>query len=162
MRPKKGETTTIVIQKTTHEQLSNYKIIHEEPFDSVIIRIMNENESLKKGIIPISNTEIKDTIISQQTKTEMEKELVEYVLNPDVDDSPSRIHRQIWQENHPNEILTPDDVIHHINGLHFDNRPENLEKITPKEHSQTHADIRKEQIEKKQEMIKEISENGHI
>jgi len=47
-------------------------------------------------------------------------------------------HIKIWIENHPNEIIYEGEVIHHINGNHHDNRIENLEKMTKKEHDKYH------------------------
>jgi hypothetical protein len=77
-----------------------------------------------------------------------------------------RIHtagyRQIWMPGHPRASdgyvfehilvaeatlgrpLTREDVVHHINGVRTDNRPENLRVMTNAEHSALHAAQRKE------------------
>lgn len=64
-----------------------------------------------------------------QTRQKMDTELKEYVLNPDIPDTPVN-HREVYQRHHPDEILTQDDIIHHINGDHNDNRADNLERLT--------------------------------
>ena len=48
-----AKTITIKVKVDTYEELANYKIIREEPFDSVIKRIIKENNDLKEGKIPI-------------------------------------------------------------------------------------------------------------
>jgi hypothetical protein len=73
-----------------------------------------------------------------QTKSKMDIEMASFVLNPEMTDTP-RNHRIVWLQAHPGETLTQDDVIHHINGNHDDNRPENLIKLTAKEHRQAHS-----------------------
>jgi predicted CopG family antitoxin len=47
-KPKeKKEITTIVLEKSVYTQLKDMKIIPEEPFNSVIKRILVENKKLK-------------------------------------------------------------------------------------------------------------------
>jgi hypothetical protein len=64
-----------------------------------------------------------------QTKEKMFDELQNYVLNPNIPDTPNN-YREVYRLYHPDELLTQDDIIHHINGNHNDNRIENLEKLT--------------------------------
>ena len=76
-----------------------------------------------------------------QTKRKMENELKDFVLNQEVPDTP-RSHRSVYIHYHPNEILLPTDIIHHINGNHDDNRIDNLEKLnTHREHSLKHLKL---------------------
>jgi len=52
---------------------------------------------------------------------------------------PNYSHQKVWLETHPDEPLdTADYVIHHINGDHNDNRPENLQRMTRAEHTSLH------------------------
>ncbi len=76
-----------------------------------------------------------------QTKERMEAEIKNFVLNPEVPDTSGR-HREIWLAAHPGEVIGPDECIHHKNGNHDDNRPENLEKVTAKEHRQEHVKLK--------------------
>ena len=72
-----------------------------------------------------------------QTAGVMQNELKDYVLNPDIPVTPNN-HREIWREHHPNEAFSSNDIIHHINGNHYDNRPDNLVKVTPTQHRNIH------------------------
>jgi hypothetical protein len=49
-------------------------------------------------------------------------------------------HHKIWNSFYPEDPILPGDgnVIHHINGNHFDNRIENLQKMTKSDHSKLH------------------------
>lgn len=42
-------------------------------------------------------------------------------------------------------LLTPDEVVHHINEVRADNRPENLQVMTHVEHMRLHAELRRAQ-----------------
>jgi hypothetical protein len=155
------DSTTIPLKRSTKAVLANYKICPEEPFDSVIKRILKENEDLKAGKTPIPVSKLKDFVRTSQLIAEMGTELKEYVLNPNIPNTPHN-HREVWKESHPNETITSEEPIHHINGLHFDNRPENLEKNTAQEHRQTHADEYKERLQTTKAIIEDVIKNGHI
>lgn len=75
-----------------------------------------------------------------QTFEKMSNDLKNYVVNPEIPPT-SPHHREIYRTHHPNEILTPDDMIHHINGNHDDNRIENLVKVDAKTHRRLHIEM---------------------
>jgi len=52
-----------------------------------------------------------------------------------------RIHRLLAVAEYGLEALE-DRVVHHANGIPWDNRPENLEVLTPEQHRQHHAQER--------------------
>ena len=81
-------------------------------------------------------------LFAYTVRDEMETELSSYVLNEHIPDTPFN-YRAVYLSTHPDEILTQDDLIHHINGNHFDSRPDNLMKVTAKEHAQIHSKMRR-------------------
>ena len=58
-------------------------------------------------------------------------------------------HRLIM-EQHIGRYILPDEVVHHKNGVRDDNRLENLELMTFKEHAGLHM---KERWEKRKELM---------
>jgi len=123
-----GGSTMIRVDNETHDMLDAAKIIPREPYDACIKRLVRENQQLKK------------IYFTTQTRERMETDIKNFVLNPDVPDTKNN-HREIYSSNHPKESLTPADIIHHINGNHDDNRPENLQKVTPHEHASLHSKL---------------------
>lgn len=83
-------------------------------------------------------------------KDKMEDEIRDFILNPDVPD-PYERHKQVWLEAHPGEIIAPGEVIHHINGNRGDNRPENLMRVTNKQHGKQHRELNK--LRKKEKLL---------
>jgi hypothetical protein len=80
---------------------------------------------------------------TSQTKSKMDNELQFYVLNQGIPDTPHN-YREVWFDTHPGEPLTSSDLIHHINGNHNDNRPENLLKLVScSEHRLKHMELNK-------------------
>ena len=67
-------------------------------------------------------------------------------------------HRYIWWLNHPDQPIAYNEMIHHINGNHKDNRIENLEKVKMKQHGQRHKKLR-EQASISSSAIQKIDEN---
>lgn len=65
-----------------------------------------------------------------------------YALVPDHPNSTKNgyvLHHRIVVENHINRLLSPDEVVHHVNGNKKDNRIENLEVKSKKQHARDHA-----------------------
>lgn len=50
-------------------------------------------------------------------------------------------HRYVWWLHHPNDEIKYNEMIHHKNGNHQDNRIENLEKIKRKLHFERHKEL---------------------
>lgn len=75
---------------------------------------------------------------TSQTKEKMNDEFQNYVLNQQIPVTP-RNHRKVYLDAHPEDILTQNDHIHHINGNHDDNRIENLMKVDSKTHRLLHS-----------------------
>lgn len=117
----------IRVSDEVHNLLCQSKIIPQEPYNDCLQRILKENQTLKK------------IYFTTQTKERMEHDIRNFVLNPDVPSITSGHHREIWEANNKGETLGQDDLIHHINGNHDDNRPENLMKVSAAEHAKLHA-----------------------
>jgi hypothetical protein len=130
--PEFGSETQIRVKTDVKKMIDDEKIIPRESANDCIKRIIRENRQFK---LKYSTT---------QTKEKMESELNNFVLNPDVPSTPAHSHRNIWQAAHPDEQIAADEMIHHINGNHDDNRPENLEKVTAKGHGEAHSQLNKE------------------
>jgi hypothetical protein len=54
--------------------------------------------------------------------------------------------RYLWWLHHPEDPIEYNEMIHHINGNHKDNRIENLEKVKMKQHMQRHKQMRDSHI----------------
>ena len=99
---------------------------------------------------------------TSQTKSKMDDELQFYVLNQGIPDTPLN-HREVWLDTLPGEPLTSSDLIHHINGNHNDNRPENLMKMgSCSEHQLKHMELNKNLNERPElgKGIRNIREHG--
>ena len=57
-------------------------------------------------------------------------------------------HRYIWWLNHPEDKIEYNEMIHHINGNHQDNRIENLQKVKMKQHQSEHKKLREQKLNK--------------
>lgn len=55
-------------------------------------------------------------------------------------------HRYVWWLHHPGETIEYNEMIHHINGDHQDNRPENLEKLKMKQHGIAHRKLKMQKV----------------
>ena len=123
----------IRISYEVKEMIEEEKIIPREPL----------NDCIKRGILENRKNRLHPSI---ETKESLKKELESVVTNPNARSlgSPDNEHIDIWKNAHPGEQLLSGEHIHHINGNHNDNRIENLEKVTVKEHGEAHTQLRKE------------------
>lgn len=135
----------IRVSNEVRDLIEDVKIIPREPLNDCLKRIIGENQKY--------HNEHWDS----QTKNKMEKELNEFVLNPKIPD-PKEEQRKIWLEHHPGETIGADELIHHINGNHGDNRPENLMKVNSKGHGEKHSEITA--LRKKELQMGEIKGGG--
>jgi hypothetical protein len=126
-----GGSTMIRIGTDTHNLLDSVKIIPQEPYNDCVKRLIHENQQFKK------------IYFTTQTRDRMEADIKNFVLNPDVPDITTG-HRDIYKQAHPEEPLTPNDLIHHINRNHADKRLENLQKVTAQEHAILHSKLNDE------------------
>ena len=126
-----GGSTMIRVSIEVRDIIEGAKIIPREPLNDCIKRIFKENQTFKNLTPGIS------------TRERMIREVQEQLLNPCYPDSYNN-HREIWLTAHPGETLTQDDIIHHINGDHNDNRLENLLKTDSTGHGQAHVELNKQ------------------
>jgi hypothetical protein len=126
-----GGSTMIRVSNEVKDLIEQSKIIPREPLNDCIKRILKENQTFRNLTPGIS------------TRERMIREVQEQLLNPDYPD-PYENHREIWLAAHPGETLTQDEMIHHINGDHYDNRQENLKKVSNEEHGKAHAELNKQ------------------
>ena len=123
----------IRVSDEVHDMLCSAKIIPQEPYNDCLKRIVAENNYLKRHYI------------SESPRASMERDLKNFVLNPEIpDDLCSRVdeaHRDIWNKLSPNDPLVEGEVIHHINGDHNDNSPENLYKTSKWHHGKLHKQL---------------------
>ena len=118
--------------------IEDEKIIPREPL----------NDCIKRGIL--ENRRFKALLDSIETRERLRIDLEGNTLNPRVPGTKNTdfAAREIWEKFHPGEILKTEDIIHHVNGNHNDDRPENLLKVDSAGHGKAHAElnrIRKEQ-----------------
>lgn len=63
-------------------------------------------------------------------------------------------HQLVWEESH-NQLLPEGYIVHHLNGIKNDNRPENLVALQPKHHSKrTRLDIAEQRIRELEQQLR--------
>ncbi len=84
-----------------------------------------------------------------------------YILKPDhprankFHDRYVAEHRLVWEKAH-NQLLPEGYLIHHLNGIKDDNRPENLVALQPKRHSKrTRLDIAEQRIRELEQQLRD-------
>ncbi len=64
-------------------------------------------------------------------------------------------HQLVWEKAH-NQLLPEGYLIHHLNGIKDDNRPENLIALQPKRHStRTRLDIAEQRIRELEQQLRD-------
>ena len=124
-----GESTMIRVSIEVRNMIEEEKIIPREPL----------NDCIKRGIL--ENRKCRKQNIGFETKESLDRDLNQFVMNPDVGGGNGG-YWEVWRKAHPDEPILPGDIIHHINGNHNDDRPENLMKVTRSEHGKYHAEAR--------------------
>jgi hypothetical protein len=121
-----GESTMIRVSYEVKEMIEAEKIIKREPL----------NDCIKRGIL--ENRKYRTLNQSFETKESLKSDLENVTLNKSIPDPKitDKYHRKIWDDLHPDDPFKKGDVIHHINGNHNDDNPENLQKLTMSEHGQ--------------------------
>ncbi len=84
-----------------------------------------------------------------------------YILKPDhprankFHDRYVAEHQLVWEKAH-NQLLPEGYLIHHLNGIKDDNRPENLVALQPKRHStRTRLDIAEQRIRELEQQLRD-------
>ena len=123
----------IRVSDEVHDMLCQVKIIPQEPYNNCLKRIIAENNYLKRHYL------------TEAPRESMHRDLHNFVLNPEIGKNiPCFVndrHREIWNTLHPDDPLKPGELIHHVNGDHNDNTPENLLKISQQQHREEHAKL---------------------
>lgn len=122
-----GHSTMIRVDIEVKDQLNALKEHPREGVGEVVKRLLKKDQTLHK--------------IRMDTHTKERLELdLKTTIDPTISDESDP--KKIWLAAHPGERLIPLDVIHHINGYHDDNRPENLMRTTMSEHQTIHKETR--------------------
>jgi len=126
-----GGSTMIRVSTEVRDMIEIEKIIPREPL----------NDCIKRGIL--ENRRFKALLNSIETRERLQKDLEGNTLNPNIPPGTKIVFapREIWEFLHPEYKLNSDDIIHHVNGNHNDDSPENLMKVTAKEHMEEHKKI---------------------
>lgn len=128
-----GGSTMIRVSMEVKQMIEEEKIIPREPL----------NDCIKRGILENRKNRQHPSI---ETRDVLKSEIENVVTNKEIIKPGNGIedYRKVWDANHPEDKLTQEFDIHHINGNHNDNRIENLAKVSRKEHGGAHAQLHKE------------------
>lgn len=128
-----GGSTMIRVSYEVKKMIEEEKIIPREPL----------NDCIKRGIL--ENRESRKRHPSIETKQSLEIDLKTAIDKNVPGIGPiDNAHSIIWLYYHPEDPILEDELIHHINGNHNDNRIENLKKIKRANHGVEHSDLRKD------------------
>jgi hypothetical protein len=127
-----GGSTMIRVSIEVRQLIEEEKIIPREPL----------NDCIKRGIL--ENRRNRESNPAMETRGSLATDL-KTITDPSVPSigTNETAYKSIWDHYHPEDKLQPNDVIHHINGNHNDNRIENLQKMSRHDHSLEHSKIKK-------------------
>lgn len=82
--------------------------------------------------------------------------------HPDADSQRRvHVHRFVWRFFNPDDLLTNNDIIHHVNGDPMDNRICNLVKTTREQHRRIHNDMESDDREY-QTILRQIARESEV
>ena len=101
---------------------------HKENFQCMICKnIKTENMVFKKGYKPSENQKKKQSETRKKLILEGKIDMKKQMNKPEIKNKISKTNKRRMKK-----------IIHHINGNHEDNRPENLREISQSEHFKLH------------------------
>jgi hypothetical protein len=129
-----GDSTMIRVSTEVKEMIEDEKIIPRESL----------NDCIKRGIL--ENRAYRKYHPSLETRESLSRDITGVVTNPNHPESRTMNEEAntVWNVTHPEDPLRVGELIHHINGNHNDNRPENLAKATKSTHPGMHSEMRRE------------------
>lgn len=126
----------IRVSMEVKEMIETEKIIPRESLNDCIKRGILESRRLKAEKVERQSIETREKLLAIFNGIVINKEIPEVYS---IDNS----YHGIYCHFYPDDRILKGEVIHHINGNHNDDRPENLMKMTAEEHGGSHKELQK-------------------